>query len=328
MIPTQFKGIMPELGENTLLKLRRFAYFLSFFFFFPFFLTFFFFRAFRNTQILIVDEISMVGCNLWENVSKRLMQIRDNQEPFGGLSVLVVGDFNQVSPVKEGPIFRKSKQDPYAGLVQTSLWSLFRLYELTEIMRQRDDRVYAEIVKKIGEEGIDFCTAEQIALLDSRIVSTIDEIPSNAIILAYENKTVHKLNRLRINSGEGVVIKNSCVHVAIGPESESRDAKKKIKSYDKIDNLERTEQLPKQLLLKIGRKYMITKNMDASDGLCNGTIGTLMKIINDYEPSSEKPGVLRLWFDFIDKEIGRKQRERNSSLYHTDNADRVNFTNN
>ena len=106
MIPHQFKGMMPELGDNTLLKLQK---------------------AFRCTQILIVDEISMVGCNLWENVSKRLMQIKCNQEPFGGLSILVVGDFNQVAPVKEGSIFRKSKQNPYAALVQTSLWSLFKV---------------------------------------------------------------------------------------------------------------------------------------------------------------------------------------------------------
>ena len=119
-------------------------------------------------------------------------------------------------------------------------------------MRQRNDRIYAEILKKIGDEGIDFCTPEQIALLDSRIVQSIDDIPSHTIILAYENQAVHKLNRQRINAGEGIVIKNIAVHVAIGVESESREARKKLKSYAKIDKLEKTDQLPKQLLLKIG----------------------------------------------------------------------------
>ena len=69
---------------------------------------------------------------------------------------------------------------------------------------------------------------------------------------------------------------------------------------------------------------MITKNMNALDGLCNGTIGTLMKIVNDNEASSDKPAVLRLWLDFGDKEVGKKQRDIDRSLYDTDHIPEMN----
>ena len=163
-------------------------------------------------------------------------------------------------------------------------------------------------------------------MLDRRIVGNLDEIPSHAIILAYENKTVHELNKKRINAGEGTVVKNISVHVAIGVDSETREAKKRVKAYSKIDNLEKTDQLPRVLLLKEGRKYMVTKNIDTSDGLCNGTVGTLMKIVNQSELSIDepRPTVLRLWFDFTDQDIGAKQRAKEQSLYNKDGIEATN----
>ncbi|CAF4366401.1 unnamed protein product, partial [Rotaria magnacalcarata] len=88
-------------------------------------------------QLLIIDEISMVGFTMFQHVDARLQQIMRTKKPFGGISVIVLGDFNQLRPVGDKYIFQFNNS--YNALVDNPLWSLFELFELTEIMRQKDD---------------------------------------------------------------------------------------------------------------------------------------------------------------------------------------------
>ena len=52
-----------------------------------------------NAEILIIDEISMVSKELFAYVHWRFQQIKGNKKPFGGMSVLAVGDFYQLPPL-------------------------------------------------------------------------------------------------------------------------------------------------------------------------------------------------------------------------------------
>ena len=72
------------------------------------------------------------------------------KEPFGGLSVITVGDLFQLKPVFDQWIFENSK-DGYIPLA-TSLWQqYFKMFELSEVMRQREDKHFAEILNCIRE---------------------------------------------------------------------------------------------------------------------------------------------------------------------------------
>ena len=53
----------------------------------------------KNLQLLIIDEISMVGFTMFQQSDARLQQIMKTKKPFGGISVIVVGDFNRLRPV-------------------------------------------------------------------------------------------------------------------------------------------------------------------------------------------------------------------------------------
>lgn len=117
------------------------------------------------------------------NVDKRLKQIFRTTESFGGIPVIVFGDLKQIPPVKDSPVFR-SGNDNYAVLVGPILWHQFKFYELTEIMRQRDDQAFAVALNNMSE-GI--MTAADIALLKSRIVNAKD-IPQSAIQLFSTNE--------------------------------------------------------------------------------------------------------------------------------------------
>ncbi|GFQ71262.1 ATP-dependent DNA helicase PIF1 [Trichonephila clavata] len=62
---------------------------------------------YANVKCVIIDEISMVGANMYEKVNSHLKQFKGSEEPFGGLHILHFGDFNQLPPVKDAPIFKQ-----------------------------------------------------------------------------------------------------------------------------------------------------------------------------------------------------------------------------
>ncbi|CAF4204783.1 unnamed protein product, partial [Rotaria sordida] len=152
----------------------------------------------KDLQLLIIDEISMVGFTMLQQVDARLQQIMRTKKPFGGISVIVLGDFNQLRPVGDKYIFQFNNS--YNALVDSPLWSLFELFELTEIMRQKDDKTFAIALSNIAKGTM---TDEDIHLLKSRIVSTenletiedaIRIFRSNAEVDAYNTKVLANLN--------------------------------------------------------------------------------------------------------------------------------------
>ena len=93
-------------------------------------------------MLVIIDEVSMVGCNMLLEIHKRLQQIMGvlPDVMFGGVSILAVGDLYQLPPVHVGqPALFDTVTDAYACLYGSgSLWKdEFEMIELDEIMRQR-----------------------------------------------------------------------------------------------------------------------------------------------------------------------------------------------
>ena len=118
---TEFNGEMPNLSSDVCNTLRS---------------------KLSSLKVIIIDEISMVGSKILSQVNNRLKAIMDNSLDFGGVSIISVGDFHQLRPVKDSYVFQipVSSSNNYDGLVGPYLWEKFSFIELTEIMRQRDDQ--------------------------------------------------------------------------------------------------------------------------------------------------------------------------------------------
>jgi ATP-dependent DNA helicase PIF1 len=101
-----------------------------------------------NLCLLIIDEISMVGADHLYTVHRRLSEIMTSDEPFGGVSVLAVGDLSQLPPVAQKPVFA-----PVSDCIVSlygSLWKKnFSELELHQIMRQKDAAQFAEALNRI-----------------------------------------------------------------------------------------------------------------------------------------------------------------------------------
>lgn len=96
----------------------------------------------ENLQILVIDEVSMVYKKHLYYIHERLIQIKRNKCPFGCVSVLVVGDcYQQLPPVKQSKAERLYKEN---ASYPCDFWNeYFKLVELDEIMRQREDLAFA-----------------------------------------------------------------------------------------------------------------------------------------------------------------------------------------
>ena len=60
---------------------------------------------YRNLSVILIDEISMVGNRMFSLIESRLRRIKGNNQTFGGVSLIAIGDFFQLKPVFDGWIF-------------------------------------------------------------------------------------------------------------------------------------------------------------------------------------------------------------------------------
>jgi hypothetical protein len=266
--------------------------------------------------IIIIDEISMVGATILKYLDERLRQIfQTPYEMFGGVSILAVGDFNQLPPVGDSMIFQTTKRDEYEIIAGPCRWRMFSIYELNEIMRQKDDLQFARALNNLANDKLN---ESDIALFNSRCFQENDiSVPNSAIHLFPYNELVdkhniHILNNLRT---EGIISEaiDSCSNDTI--ESLKIKSLSIIKSYTK----DKTYGLPNVINLKLTAKYMITANVDIVDGLVNGATGTLEKIT--YSNLNNKKFAMKLWIKFDDSRVGREARMKHKNYCLKNNID-------
>ena len=101
-----------------------------------------------NLKWIICDEISMVSNYMLRFIHLRLQEIMDNNLIFGGVNIIAVGDLYQLKPVMGQFIFEDYSRN-YKPLA-TNLWTeYFKIYNLTQIMRQKDDKKFAQLLNRL-----------------------------------------------------------------------------------------------------------------------------------------------------------------------------------
>ena len=118
------------------------------------------------TDILVIDEISMMSLKLFELLNKLGKTIRNNNKPFGGIQVIFSGDFFQLPPVKETNFCFESPK---------FLKMFDNIIYLTKIYRQNDN-IYKNILLKLRKGQI---TKKAINLLNSRLINDSNLIDDN-----------------------------------------------------------------------------------------------------------------------------------------------------
>ena len=109
-----------------------------------------------EVKITIMVEISMVSSMLLYQVNQRLNEIfgYSDQLPFAGLPVIVCGDLYQLPPVRGLTIYIRSTTS-IKSLLTLDLWQKLKMAELPEVIRQRENYQFINILNKIWEGEID-----------------------------------------------------------------------------------------------------------------------------------------------------------------------------
>ncbi len=172
--------------------------------------------AYKDVKLVFMDEISMVSFTLLNKVNVRMQQIFGNNLLFGGKAVLMVGDFSQLSPVKDASIFkpltpadsndrkRKSSGNAVSSETKFELNPIMNecgLYQLHRIERQKDD---LQMITALNEMSTGHMSQTSIEFFKARMRSDEREIPLDAIRLMAYNKDVDKYNDFKISSHPGV----------------------------------------------------------------------------------------------------------------------------
>jgi len=123
----------------------------------------------RTLDLLVIDEISMVRCDLLDAVDEVLRQYRDRTKPFGGVQLLLIGDLQQLAPVAkddEWALLKDYYETPYFfsshALRQVELTTI----ELKKIYRQADE----EFINILAQIRTNTLTAVTVSKLNSRYV--------------------------------------------------------------------------------------------------------------------------------------------------------------
>ena len=259
-----------------------------------------------GVKLILLDEISMVGNNMFTvQINNRLKDIKGSKEDFGGVNIIAIGDLFQLQPVFDGYVFNDIQDSEYS-ILSPNLWKkYFTMYELNEIMRQRESKIFAEILNRLREGKH---TENDIAKIKERCVNE-SSCPKEAPRLFIQNAKVDEYNETVYRASTGnkyIIIAQDSV---IGANSaELRDKILRQVSYLSTKN---TKQLARNLALAEGERTEIALNVRTDDGLTNGA-SNVIRLVQLNQP--KKPSGI-IWVQFDDEDVGKKTRQENRRLY-------------
>ncbi|GFT63710.1 ATP-dependent DNA helicase [Trichonephila clavipes] len=224
--------------------------------------------TFIGVKCIIIDEVSMIGCDVLHKINLRLQEITGvHDQPFGNLNIIFCGDLHQLPPVNASPVYK----EPRNSICGPVLWQSLDYYPLEQVMRQSDS-TFSEILTKIGNG--ERLGTEQIALIESRfrsrawckvnVPATVRLFHRNHDVDAYNNNAF--IPEFENIADDKMIGYNTLTEVAT--------ARRNLHKMSVVES----GGLPYSLKLAVGYPYMITMNLDVEDGLVNGAIGTLKYI--------------------------------------------------
>jgi ATP-dependent DNA helicase PIF1 len=218
-------------------------------------------KIFKELELLVIDEVSMVRCDVLDVIDALMQSVRKNKLPFGGLQLLLIGDLYQLPPVakqEEWAFLSKAYTSPYFfdSLVIRNHPVL--QIELTTIFRQTEE-TFINILNDIRNNQIN---EDRLTLLNERFdpsFKTTDEI--NPIVITSHNAEANLINQEKLAELEG----------------ETYTVEAEINGEFKEFGL----QAEQELNLKVDAQVMFIKNDTGEDRkFYNGKIGKIKAINN------------------------------------------------
>jgi len=233
----------------------------------------------RTIELLIIDEISMLSNKLFSKLSTIAQIIRNNNRPFGGLQLLLSGDFLQLPCIQDDFCFLSNDWESYN----------FKIIELQQIHRQTDLKfqkcLHNARFGQMTEDDIEYITSngtlfqEKIPSIKQKIHTTGTGERSTSPEI--ENHQIQPTEILCCNIDVDDInmreLKKLPTQEEFSYEQEIiRYIHKSIKSSEIDKRLIKRCNAPEIVNIAIGAQVMLLINLDIENGLVNGSRGVVI----------------------------------------------------
>jgi len=223
-------------------------------------------------DVLIIDEISMLPAYFFSRLDKLMKHHRKSKEPFGGVQLVVMGDFMQLPPIPQRP--KEPGEEPADSrfCARTDAWKEAKLRTCyLDVIRRSKDTKLQEILEAISNQGNDPIEDRQnIARakrdLESRIKPDEEKNSSKKYVSLYTlNRDVDKYNEEQL---------------ALNPNPATSYSLRKSGDSRYWETIVKSNGLKEQFVAKEGATVMLTANLSPS--LANGSIGEVIELHTEY----------------------------------------------
>ncbi|KAK3256260.1 hypothetical protein CYMTET_34598 [Cymbomonas tetramitiformis] len=210
----------------------------------------------RRCKTLVIDEVSMLDGDLFDKLEFIAREIRNSVQPFGGIQLVLSGDFHQLPPVSKGD---ERRLFAFEGLAWQRCIKI--CIELTEVKRQTD-MSFIRVLNAIREGK---CSQEQLRELKAMCRSGEDDHADGILPtkLHTHRKECDHINAMHLEElpGDFVTFK----------------AQKAAGSDGAYQSLLASCPVRAMLHLKVGAQVTLVKTVDLARGLCNGARGVVVR---------------------------------------------------
>ncbi len=213
----------------------------------------------QEIELLIIDEVSMLRADLLDAIDETLRRLRKNNQPFGGVQILFIGDLMQLPPVvkdDERQLLDRYYPSPYFFHAHALRDAPPIQVELDKIFRQQDP-TFIDLLNRLRHNAQ---TEEDLLFLNRYFNPDFNQNEETGFIhLTTHNYRADKINQMRLQQIENEVQVFPAIIEGDFPEN--------------------THPAPRELILKEGAQVMFIKNDPSGEGqFFNGKIGTVSNL--------------------------------------------------
>lgn len=228
-------------------------------------------KRWMKCQVLIIDEVSMLGGSLFNKLDKIAKAIRKNSKPFGGMQLIFSGDMLQLPPVKDTWVFN------------TEEWELLNLRPfILEVPYRYNNLDFFHMLLRIriGEQ-----TEEDNKVIRGRvrankkmqeILSSLSTEKAGEII----RPTMFFSKRIDVDTFNAIELEKLSGEKVEFIAFDRFEIKKGFPNREEYIKM-LDDSIPRSVCFKVGAQVMLKKNIDVTGGLVNGSRGVVSEIIKD-----------------------------------------------
>lgn len=226
----------------------------------------------KKCRVLIIDEVSMLTAQFFELIEEVARNVRGSGRPFGGIQVVLIGDFYQLPPVSK-------VSEPQKFCFESERWEdvIDQKIILTEIIRQKEPTFQ----KVLSEVRVGRPSRETIDIIRSRVgIKPSTETGILPTIIYSKREDVDKINDREFNKLASEEILEYDVHYEITGD---KALKMKDDEYTMwVDIINKDNNYVQTLQLAVGTQVMLLTNLDQERGLVNGSRGVITDFVDGF----------------------------------------------